>query len=313
MMLSRVAENLFWIGRNAERAQTLCRLLDATYQVQLGAVPRRAQGRSGTSKLAPVLHILGLPDETVPRPGRLMHELKTMTFGQVCDHTVSMLLNQAKENARASQDVLGADPFSQLNRLHHALNSKRYRIKFRESPSRVLNQVGHGCLLFFALVADMQPRGAPWYFLDLGRRLELVGMSCRMLFEAMCVMGESPRATDSSHWNWLLNACSARDTFMSRHPEGFTPENLVELLLLDRQFPHSIRHGVAQARSDLEGIGVEAGSDASRDAERLIGRLDALLSFTDADEVLDEGVENILGEIQWTCDRVCDRLYAAYF
>jgi len=313
MMLSRVAENLFWIGRNTERAQTLCRLLDATYQVRLGAVAGSDRHRSASARLSPVLRILGLPDDTVPRPGRLMHELKTMTFGQVSEHTVSMLLNQAKENARASQDVLGADPFSQLNRLHHALVSRRYREKFRESPSRVLNQVGQGCLLFFALVADTQPRAAPLYFLDLGRRLELVGMSCRMLFEAMCVMGQNPTATDSSHWTWLLNASAARDTFMSRHPEGFNPESMVELLLLDRQFPHSIRHGVAQARGDLEGIGAEAGGDASRDAERLIGRLDALLSFTDADEVLAEGVETILGEIQWTCDRVCDRLYAAYF
>jgi uncharacterized alpha-E superfamily protein len=313
MMLSRVAENLFWIGRNVERAQTLSRLLDATYQVQLGEVPRRMRDKTAGAKLAPVLHILGLPEETLPRPGRLMHELMTMTFGQASDHTVSMLLNQAKENARASQDVLGADPFSQLNRLHHALGSKRFRIRFRESPSRVLNQIGQGGLLFFALVADGQARGAPWYFLDLGRRLESVGMACRTLFEAFCVLGESPTATESAHWNWLLSACRARDTFMSRHPEGYSPENLIDLLLLDSQFPHSIRNGVSRARADLEGIVAEAGSDTSREAERLIGRLDSLLSFTDADEVLDEGVETILSEIQWTCDRVCDRLYAAYF
>ncbi|MBI1325309.1 hypothetical protein GC170_19265 [bacterium] len=313
MMLSRVAENLFWIGRNVERAQGLCRLLDATYQVQLGAVPRRIQDKPAGAKLAPVLHILGLPEETLPRPGRLMHELMTMTFGQSSDHTVTMLLNQAKENARASQDVLGAEPFSQLNRLHHALGSKRFRSRFRESPSRVLNQVSQGGLLFFALVSDGQPRAAPWYFLDLGRRLESVGMLCRLLFEALCVMREGTSAYESAHWSWLLGACAARDTFMSRYPEGVTPEYLIDLLVLDEQFPHSIRYGVSHARSALEGIGSEAGSEVSRDAERLIGRLDALLSFAESAEILDEGVENILGEIQWTCDRVSDRLYAAYF
>jgi uncharacterized alpha-E superfamily protein len=146
MMLSRVAENLFWIGRNVERAQTLSRLLDATYQVQLGEVPRRVQDKTVGPKLAPVLHILGLQDDTLPRPGRLMHELRSMTFSQENEHSVSMLLNQAKENARASQDVLGAEPFSQLNKLHHALGSKRFRVRFRESPSRVLTHVSQGWL-----------------------------------------------------------------------------------------------------------------------------------------------------------------------
>jgi uncharacterized alpha-E superfamily protein len=313
MMLSRTAENLFWIGRNVERAQSICRLLDATYQVQLGEVPRRVKDRPAGPKLGPVLHILGLPDETLPKPGRIMSELGRMTFSQENEHSVSLLLNPPTQNARASLDVLGAEPFSQLNRLHHALGSRRFRMRFRESPSRVLNHVGQGCLLFFALVEDGQTRAAPWYFLDLGRRLESVGMICRMLFEALSVIRESSTLSESAHWNWLLNACSARDSFMIRHAEGFSPVNLIEQLLLNPNFPHSVRHGVARARTDLDGIVAEAGSDASRDAERLIGRLDCLLQYTNADEVLGEGLENILGEIQWTCDRVCDRLYAAYF
>lgn len=61
----------------------------------------------------------------------------------------------------------------------------------------------------------------------------------------------------------------------------------------------------------LELIQAEVGEDRSRDARRLIGRLDNLLRYMDADEVLSDGLEGLLGEIQWTCDRISVELYAA--
>ena len=92
MMLSRVAENLFWIGRNVERSLNICRLLDATYQVQLGEVVRPTQqGISNQGVLVPVRRILGLAAETGPASDDLMAELEPMIFGRDAEFTVSTL------------------------------------------------------------------------------------------------------------------------------------------------------------------------------------------------------------------------------
>ena len=314
MMLSRVAENLFWIGRNVERSLNICRLLDATYQVQLGEVVRpMQQGISNQGLLVPVRRILGLAAESGPASDDLMAELEPMIFGQEAEFTVSTLLNQAKVNTRASQDVLGSQPFSQLNRLSHSIQSKKIRLQFQESPSRVLNKISHGCLLFFALVDDTQPRASPWHFLTLGRRIESIGILSRILNEGLAIPLSSAVDPGFAHWVWLLNSCAARDAFMSRHPKGVSPKALVDQLMLNPDFPHSIRFGVNRAKLSLELIQAEVGEDRSRDAQRLIGRLDSLLRYMDADEVLNDGLETLLGEIQWTCDRISERLYAAYF
>jgi len=313
MMLSRVAENLFWIGRNVERSINICRLLDATYQVQLGQVrhPLREDGDSGM--LLPVRLILGLETSQQPIGGRLLSELARMTFSREEEHSVATLLAQAKENTRASQDVLGAAPFPQINRLSNLLNTKKMRVRFKESPSRALNRVAQSCLLFFALIDDCQMRDAPWHFINLGRRIESIGILSRILYEGLAQplgRGESPGFV---HWTWLLNSCAARDAFMKRHPGGVSAEGLVDQLMLESQFPHSIRFGVSQARESLESIQAEVNLEKSGDAERLIGRLDSLLQYMVAGEVLADGLEGVLGEIQWTCDRVSERLYATYF
>jgi uncharacterized alpha-E superfamily protein len=236
-----------------------------------------------------------------------------MIFGRDAEFTVSTLLNQAKVNTRASQDVLGSQPFSQLNRLSHSIQSKKMRLQFQESPSRVLNKISHGCLLFFALVDDTQPRASPWHFLTLGRRIESIGILSRILNEGLAIPFSNSVDPGFAHWVWLLNSCAARDAFMSHHPKGVSPKALVDQLMLDPEFPHSIRFGVNRAKLSLELIQAEVGEDRSRDAQRLIGRLDSLLRYMDADEVLSDGLEGLLGEIQWTCDRISERLYAAYF
>jgi uncharacterized alpha-E superfamily protein len=70
---------------------------------------------------------------------------------------------------------------------------------------------------------------------------------------------------------------------------------------------------VIQARQSLEEIAQYAGSDRSKNAERLIGRLDGHLKYSDSDEVIDTGLDSLLGEIQWTCDQISEQLYNSYF
>ena len=312
-MLSRVAENLFWVGRNVERSLNICRLLDATYQVQLGEFVKVGPSSENGPNLAPVLRILGLQESRSTGSARLLNQLRQMTFGRAEDHTIATLLSQAKENTRATQNIIGGEPFAQLNRLSHAIGTNRMRIRFKESPSLVLNQIGRGCLLFFALVYDSQPRAAPWHFMNLGRQIESIGMMARILFEGLATPLSLAEPPGFVHWAWLLNSCAARDSFMSRHPEGIHPVNLIDQLLLTEEFPHSIRFRVIQARTSLEAIAIDTGVEQSRDAARLIGRLDALLKYMEAREVLEESLDEVLGDIQWTCDRISEQLYASYF
>ncbi|MFM7318695.1 MAG: alpha-E domain-containing protein [bacterium] len=309
-MLSRVAENLFWVGRNVERSSNICRLLDATYQVQLGELARSDRKLETGPTLAPVLRILGI--EPAERAS-LNRQLRRLTFGRAQDHTIATLLNQAKENTRASQNVIGGEPFSQLNRMTHAVGGRKTRARFRESPSMVLSQIERGCLLFFAMVDHGQPRSSPWHFMNLGRQIESIGMLARILYEGLVSPQVKKVQPGFAHWAWLLNSCAARDTYMSRYPEGFMPANLVEQLLLSPEFPHSIRFGVIQARTSLEAIALYAGSERSKVAERLIGRLDSHLKYTDSEEVMATGLDSLLGEIQWTCDQVSEQLYNSYF
>src|SRR5437763_9925254 len=115
-MLSRVAENLYWISRYVERAEFATRLLDGAYHRELDAGLFGAGG--GPRPLAAVAGLLGCPDPPTGREALL----DGLTFDPSGPHSIRTMIARARENARGSQEALSAEAWSQLNQLHLYLN-----------------------------------------------------------------------------------------------------------------------------------------------------------------------------------------------
>src|SRR3954468_17989438 len=217
-MLSRVAENLYWISRYVERAENVARLLDDAYHLDLGA---GLAGADGSPKaLEGIVPILAC-DGPLPAGGREAL-LEFLTFDVAGNHSIRSMIARARENARGTQETLSSEAWSQLNRLHLYLGGARAPRQLRASPFRFCERVKRECVLFAALVDSTLPRTEVYHFLQVGRYLERVDMMSRILI--VHIRPETATTDgDTAGWVSLLRSCSAYEPYLRQYQERVEP------------------------------------------------------------------------------------------
>lgn len=317
-MLSRVAENLYWISRYVERAENVARLLDAGFHLELDAAGLGGE-RQSAAPIDSVLSILACRDAFERSQGSGTPDrdavLRFLTFDREHGHSILSMLSRARENARATQETLSAEAWSQVNKLYLYLVSTRARRRFAASPPRFLDAIKRSCILFDGLVDGTLPRTEVYHFLQLGRYLERVNQLSRVLnIKIHGLRAEGPlaeRTLQIVHWSSLLRSCSGYEAYLREHHDRVDPPGVVRYLVLNPHFPRSVRFCVARCLDSLRAI--SDGDHVGVESERLLGRLDSELCYSDADEILEQGLTPFLVGIQDACNRIGDEIHHAYF
>jgi uncharacterized alpha-E superfamily protein len=318
-MLSRVAENLFWISRYVERAENLARVLNDAFHLELDAAG--LHGDSDTKgPLDQVLNVLAGQDrfELTWDPRESEGMLTNLTFDAKRSHSLLSMISRARENARATQDTLSPESWSQLNQLYLALTRSKSRKQFEASPYRFYERVKRSCILFHALVDSTMPRSEAFYFLEVGRFIERIDMISRVLNVWFNAVGEGEKSSEYSlrvvYWTGLLRSCSAYEAYLKRYHERMDAESIVQYLVLDLDFPRSMRFCVGRCLESLRGItGGGTGRQPGTEAERRLGRLESELRYADIHEVFARGLPNFLSGVQDACARIVEEMQRAYF
>jgi uncharacterized alpha-E superfamily protein len=315
-MLSRVAENLYWISRYLERAENVARLLDVGFHLELDA-----SGLTGDSApIESVLTILACHETFAKAHGDGEKDrgavLRFLTFDRQNAHSILTMLARARENARGTQETLSGDAWSQVNKLYLYLCSPRAKRRFEASPPRFFDGIKRACILFDGLVDGTLPRTEAFHFIQLGRYLERVNQVSRILnvkLHGLRDGGPVGETIQVVHWSSLLRSCSAYEAYLRRHHERIDPEGVVGYLVLDSDFPRAMRFCVARCCESLREIAGGDDDEVGSEAERRLGRLDSELRYIDVGEIFHQGLSTFLTGIQDACNRVGDEVHQAYF
>lgn len=320
-MLSRVAENLYWISRYVERAEGLARLLEDAHSMELEGAARD----DGTGPLDNVLLMLNARDPYLrTRDGSAASAaeqrdavLRFLTFDTAGGASIRDTVARARENARGTQEAVTGEAWSQLNKLYLFLNSPRAAARFAASPARFLDRVRRECVLFAALVDGTLPRTEAYHFLQIGRYLErvdvlsrVINVHCSAPGELVPVGGSEP-AVSAAHWASLLRSTSAHEAYLKQARARVDPVGVVRYLLLEAEFPRSMRFSVARCLESLRCVA--GGPEYGTAAERHLGRLDSDLRYMDVDDLFRRGVDRFLIDVQDTCAAVGRDIHQAYF
>lgn len=317
-MLSRVAENLFWISRYVERAENLARVLNDAFHLELDATGTHGF-TDGKGPLDQVLNVLAGQDkfELTWDPHDSEGLLANLTFDSTRSHSLLSMISRARENARATQETLSPESWSQLNQLFLALTRSKSRRQFEASPYRFYERVKRSCILFHALVDSTMPRSEAFYFLEVGRFIERIDMISRVLNVWFSAMGEGEESADYSlrlvYWTGLLRSCSAYEAYLKRYHDRMDAESIVQYLVFDLDFPRSMRFCVGRCLESLHGITGGGNHSSSTEAERRLGRLESDLRYADIREVFARGLPVFLNGVQESCGRIVDEMQRTYF
>ena len=94
---------------------------------------------------------------------------------------------------------------------------------------------------------------------------------------------------------------------------GSSPVGVIRFLVLNADFPRAIRFCVARCRESLREIAGGDDEEYTSEAERLLGRLDSELRYSDVVEIFERGLLPFLEGIQTTSHRVGDEIQRSYF
>jgi uncharacterized alpha-E superfamily protein len=285
-MLSRIAESLFWIGRYVERADDTARILDVHTQ-RLVEDPWIDERRA----CANLLGLMGSPT-AVGVDGRGGTEpeadtdlvLNTLAFDRSSPSSIVGALSAARENARGAREVLSAEIWESLNVTHNALPQQRTMAR-RYGPHSLFRFVRERSAMVFGLADATMSRDESWLFLILGRSLERVDMTSRIISTRVLAGDAAPS------WTLVLRSTGAYEPYLRTYRGMVNSSRAAEFLLLDRLFPRSVFAALEQAEACLAELERSTVRDAARigvagEAHRIVGRARTMLEFMSTPELL---------------------------
>jgi uncharacterized circularly permuted ATP-grasp superfamily protein/uncharacterized alpha-E superfamily protein len=248
---SRVADNLFWLGRYVERVELAVRTLRAILpRIHQESDPARAAGLKAGLQL---LWALGYFGADMPGADRPTVELERDVLGIIFDSaghsTLSRNLDQVRRLAWLLRDRISADAWRILNQFaqHFATPAPPEPLRM----SGALNLLDNAIVTlsaFGGLVMESMTRGHGWRFLDIGRRLERAVQMVALLRHGL---GFDP-VKESGQLEMLLEVADSSLTYRSRYLTSVHAELLLDLLLLDEANPRSVAFQLARLREHID-------------------------------------------------------------
>lgn len=309
MMLSRVADSLYWMSRLLERAEHTARLLEVQLNLMLDrtTVSEDRRWRHTLAALGLAYPYEGVQDSR--------GAVEVLAFDLSDKSSIVSSIISARENARQVREQTSSEMWEQMNRLFHEVRRANIE-EMDENPHEFLRAIREGIHLFQGITDTTMTHSEGWQFIQLGRYLER-GQSVCMLIQSHFrefPMMEDGDSGPGEHLEWigLLKSCTAFEAFCKAYTADPRPERVAEFLLLHSCFPHSVRFAVDHIEASLSAIGDDSWARNRTEADRLAGRLRATLKFAQIDEILATGIQSFLDGVLKQCDMVHDSLLQTY-
>ena len=310
-MLSRVAESVYWMSRYIERAENVARFVD---------VNELPDARSPAGDAA----AMGPPRGDHRRHGGLQQGVQRRRPGRGVlvpdirsgepEFDPLVRCGQRGENARSVREILTSAVWAEVNETylyveHHAKNRTASSHDFLQHVIRS----SHGVV---GATNTTLSRTEAWHFSRLGRLLERADKTTRVVdiryFVLLPTSANVGSPTDDLHWTAVLQSVSALEMYRQKH--GMVRQvGTADFLILDEQFPRSVRNCLYRADESLRAITGSPMRTFRNPAERMLGRLVAELDYALIDEVILEGLHQYLDELQRKLNDVGDAIRRAFF
>jgi len=307
-MLSRVADRIFWMSRQMERAENMARILGVTSNLVLFG----ADGQDD-NLLAP-LSITGT--EEAYRQGHdkltLPAVIEFMALDEQNPSSIYSCLKWARENAHAVRWQITSEMWETLNGTWLEIKGMKKKQVTGSGATQFFDWVKDRSHLFRGVTYGTIVRGEAFNFSRLGTFLERADNTARILDVKYHILLPSVEhvggALDYYQWAALLRSVSSFETYRQLYRDQIFPIKVAQLLILERRMPRSLAACFDQVKEALDRTRGE--HDAS--VKRLAYELHARLTHADVEEIFAGGLHEYLTECLERIDELGGRIQRAY-
>ncbi len=307
-MLSRVADSMYWIGRYLERAENTLRIVDVNMNLMLEGSNTRSEARWRR-----VLQAFSNPAGMEETDGDTTIESLIFDMGNRASAAACVAL--ARESARQVRDEISSEQWQKLNTLYHHLCEMH--LSGRPAMlSDAMQTILDGVHLFQGVTDTTMTHGEGWQFIRAGRYMEramqtatLLELYYREFFSNRDLFIDAGQYVE---WVGLLRCCAAFESYCTVYTADLTPERILEFLLLNRRFPHSLWYSVNSIVEALAGIEQDNRRASAEELARRAGRLRASLSFAQIGEIIEQDAAAYLRQVLDQCRMIQELIYRLY-
>jgi uncharacterized alpha-E superfamily protein len=272
-VLSRIAESLYWLGRYTERAESAARILDVYAHSLLE--DRVGEEEAACRHLLEALGAGAFADEI----GADVQELIAFVVDDPrYAGSITLSVASAWDNARGAREAISSEMWESINTTRAALLAQRGASAFTRHG--MLGWMRDRAAIVAGLADTTMSHDDAWRFLVLGRALERVDMTVRLVSTRL---GD---AWGADGWRAMLRCCSAYESFLRTYRRGVDAHRALEFMLLDRLFPRSVLHALVVAEDVLADLDPGAPRRlVGSEPRRIIGSACAALEFVRAEDL----------------------------
>jgi len=213
-MLSRVAESIYWMNRQIERAEDVARAAETTLDLAL-------EGTIDHGRLWNAL-VCTFGDEADfwARHGLADQDnvITFLAFDTLNPNSISACLQSARENARTIRDLISTPMWEEINKAHLFVRSAASGGAHLHNPREFLDEVKRASQLITGVTDATMSHGEAWHFARMGRLIERADKTSRVLdVEHYFHPTASGDAADPVQWSAVLESASALEMYRKKY------------------------------------------------------------------------------------------------
>jgi len=323
---SRAADNIFWVGRYAERAEGSIRLLRATVKKLYLNPDRGNPDYEGSlhNLLRGVTNITGTwPGFFADEPDALFQspevELLSVALDEQRSGSIADSLRCLVQAGYAVRDLWSSDTWRVMDEMEEHLSlSQQLGDGTLWQMQEHMDQLITTLCAFSGLVMENMTRGNGWLFLDIGRRLErslLLISTLRTAFSVKQSDGVETQLIES-----LLDSSDNTICYRQHYRSYFELPSFLELLLLDTYNPRSLAYQIANLHEHVAKLPLNRQGQRLSAQQRLVLEANSMLTLANLDDLLlvsEDGVrENLdqqLSRLYYLLGTLSEAITADYF
>lgn len=250
-MLSRVAENLYWMVRYIERAENTARLISVNAFLQYDLPRGIATGWQ------PLISIMGMTEDYESRYKDYAERsvIRYLVGDTNNPSSIRTSINYARENCRTVRDVLPRWIWEQLTELNLYARENVQSGLTHKGRHPYLKQIINGSQLITGILGSTVTRDAAYQFLRIGRNLERADMTTRIIdVRSASLLADNPSELapfESIQWVSVLKSLTAYHMYRKQIQSNVTRAGVLRFLLQDQNFPRAVRHSVQAVEEAL--------------------------------------------------------------
>jgi uncharacterized alpha-E superfamily protein len=306
-MLSRVAENIYWMARYIERAENTARLVMVNTNLLLD-LPKNMQ-----LGWQPIVEILGL-DEDYLKSNSDFDERSVLKYlvsdSDASSNSIVSSLKYARENARTIRDIIPREAWEQVNNLYLTARSTAPSGYSKRGRYDYMQKIITSAQTITGLLAGTMLHDMGYDFLKMGRNLERADMTTRIIdVRSADLLPDHDELTpfDNIQWMSVLKSLTGYQMYRRKVQERVSRPFVLKFLFKDKLFPRSFFHALLEVKYCLKHL------PRNEEAINLLNEIGKKVIRTDMTEMRQEELHVFIDELQLGIAELHSLISKSYF